>query len=107
MKELFDKQVALLKDYHFLILYWIAKAESLHLRYNITNVYDDLKHLKITRTKQNAVAYIESLTTLCFISMVEEHNRKNLYITNYGAKALELLYSQNIYSIKPSNFLEG
>ena len=97
----------MLQQYHFLILYWIAKAESKNERYNITNAYDDLKFQKITRTKQNAVAYVESLSTLHFVSVIEQHNRKNLYITQYGAKALELLNSQHKYSVKPSNFLEG
>ena len=105
--ELFEKQVYMLKQYHFLILYWIAKAESRKAKYNITNAYDDLKFQKITRTKQNAVAYVESLSTLYFVSVVDQHNRKNLYITEYGARALELLNSQHKYSLKPSNFLEG
>jgi len=107
VKELFEKQVSMLQQYHFLILYWTAKAESRNARYNITNAYDDLKFQKITRTKQNAVAYVESLSTLHFVSVVEQHNRKNLYITAYGAKALELLNNRHKYSLKPSNFLEG
>ena len=107
MKDLFLKQVEQLKDYHFLILYWVAMAESKAVKYNITYVYDDLKHLGITRTKQNVVAYIEALATLYFIILNDESNRKNLYITEYGAKALEFLVKQRAFTAKPSIFLEG
>ena len=107
MKDLFIKQVAQLRDCHFLILYWVAMAEAKKVKYNITYVYDDLKYLGVTRTKQNVVTYIESLATLCFINLNDESNRKNLYITEYGAKALELLVKQRAFSAKPSNFLEG
>ena len=107
MKQLFDEQISQLREYHFLILYWVAKAESQEQRYNITYVFDDLKFLGVTRTKQTVVAYIESLVALCFVKMMDEHNRKNLYITDYGAKALEILVRKQEYSIKPSNFLEN
>ena len=106
MKELFNKQVEQLQQGHFLLLYWIAKAESETLKYNITFAFDDLKYLGITRTKQNVVSYIDSLEALCFIRVQEEHNRKNLYITEYGAKSLEILVQKQLYSIKPSNILE-
>ena len=107
MKDLFVNQVNQLKEYHFLILFWVATAESKKAKYNITYVYDDLKYLGITRTKQNVVAYIEALATLCFINLNDESNRKNLYITRYGAKALELLVKQRAFTAKPSKFLEG
>ena len=106
MKELFTRQVYNLRDFHFLILYWVAKAESRTVKYNITHAFDDLKYLGITRTKQNVVYYLESLSALCFLRITEEHNRKNLYITEFGAKALEILVKQQEYTIKPSNFLE-
>ena len=77
------------------------------MRYNITYVYDDLKYLGVTRTKQNVVAYIEALANLHFITLNDESNRKNLYITKYGAKALEILVKQGTFTAKPSNFLEG
>ncbi len=107
MKELFKKQTEQLRESHFLILYWIAKAENANTKYNITNLFDDLKFAGLTRTKQNAVAYVEALCALCFINLLIEQNRKNLYITRYGAKALELLVKQRLYSTKPSHFLEG
>lgn len=106
VQDLFTKQVDQLKEYHFLILYWVAKAESEKTKYNITNVFDDLKSTGVTRTKQNVVTYIESLATLYFIRLIDEHNRKNLYITNYGAKALEILVKQRLFNVKPSTYLE-
>ena len=106
MDELFHNQIRQLGHHHFLILYWVAKAESQKSKYNITNAYDDLKFLKITRTKQTAVTYVESLNTLCFITIKEEHNRKNLYISDYGARALESLNQTEEFVVQPSNFLE-
>ena len=107
MNELFDAQVNQLKEAHFLVLSWVARAEDKDTCYNITNCFDDLKHHGITRTKQNAVAIVEALQSLCFVALREEGNRKNLYITNFGAKALEKLVLRRIFTSKPSAFLEG
>ncbi len=106
MNELFEKQIMNLKEVHFHILYWTALAEGKGQGYNITNIFDDLKFIKATRTKQSAVSYVESLVALCFIGIKGESNRKNVYITNYGAKALEYLISKNNFQIKKSMFLE-
>ena len=106
MNELFEKQVNNLKETHFHILYWTAMAEEKGALYNITNVFDDLKFIKSTRTKQSAVAYVEALAALCFIAINGDSNRKNIYITKYGAKTLEYLISNNLYKIRKSLFLE-
>ncbi len=106
MNELFEKQVAELQGAHFLVLYWTTVAEDKKKRYNITNVFDDLKSLKITRTKQSAVAYVETLKALCFITVREESNRKNLYLTNYGAQALEKMIISKKYTPDKSSYLE-
>jgi len=74
--------------------------------YNITNCFDDLKHAGITRTKQTAVAHVEALRTLCFLELRGEGNRKNIYVTNYGAKALEKLILAHTFGVKPSSYLE-
>ena len=81
-------------------------AEGKKQKYNITNVFDDLKFIGATRTKQSAVSYVESLVSLCFLGVGEESNRKNIYITKHGAKALEFLISKKVYQIKKSMFLE-
>lgn len=107
MEELFDKQISKLKEPHFHLLCWVAKAEGTNLPYNITNAFDDLKQLRITRTKQNVVSYIESLEALCFVTIAGDHNRKNLFITRYGARALEQLVGKRVFSAKKSPFLEG
>jgi hypothetical protein len=106
-KQLFDEQVAHLGEVHFLVLYWTARSEGAGVRYNITNCFDDLKHLGITRTKQTAVAAIEALTALRFVDLREEGNRKNLYITTYGAKALEALVLGRAFEPRTSAFLEA
>ena len=106
MKELFEKQIMELHSAHFLVLYWTTVAEDKKIKYNITNVFDDLKSLKVTRTKQSAVAYVETLKALCFISLKEESNRKNLYLTNYGAQALEKLIISKKFEPKKSSYLE-
>ena len=106
MNELFEKQIYNLKEVHFHILYWSALAEGKSKGYNITNIFDDLKFIGLTRTKQSAVSFVESLGALCFIGINAESNRKNVFITKYGAKALELLISKNSYQIKKSMFLE-
>jgi len=107
VSALFEDQVKYLGESHFLVLYWVAKAEDQGFRYNITNCFDDLKYLSITRTKQNAVALVEALHALRFLDVRDEGNRKNLYITPYGAKALEQLVFRGLFEAKPSPFLEG
>jgi hypothetical protein len=104
--HLFDDQVRRLHELHFLILFWAAQGEGRSCKYNITNCFDDLKHAGLTRTKQTAVAAIEGLATLCFIDIRDERNRKNIYITRYGAKALEVLVMSEQFQVKPSVFLE-
>jgi hypothetical protein len=105
--ELFDEQVANLSEAHFLVLCWAAQSEGRQAKYNITNVFDDLKHCSITRTKQTAVAAVEALGALRFVSLRGEGNRRNLYITHYGARALEALVLGQRYTPKPSAFLAG
>lgn len=107
MDTLFHKQVEKLQQHHFLILYWAAEAEVLGAKYNITNVFDDLKDTKITRTKQSAVAYVEALDMICFIDLREERNRKNIYITEWGAEALRILVSDKNFKTRKSRFLGG
>jgi len=106
MNELLEKQISNLMEVHFHILYWTALAEGKGTGYNITNIFDDLKFIGMTRTKQSAVSFVESLTALCFVGINGAGNRKNVYITKYGAKALEQLISNNNYQIKKSMFLE-
>ena len=60
IQELYDRQIEGLDYQHFLILYWTAVAEDKKARYNITNVFDDLKSADVTRTKQSAVSYVEA-----------------------------------------------
>jgi hypothetical protein len=105
--DLFGQQVARLTDAHFLVLSWAATAEDRKTRYNITNAFDDLKFLAITRTKQNAVAVIEALAALCFVDLRGEGNRRNLYITAHGARALERLVLSRRFNPRASAFLEG
>jgi hypothetical protein len=107
MKDLFEKQLSQLKEAHFLALYWTAKAEEKNMKYNITNIFDDLKYVGATRTKQSAVAFVDALAALCFIEVTGEGNRKHLYISSFGAKALESLLSDSKFKIKKSMFLEG
>jgi len=107
MDNLFKEQLGRLKEYHFLILYWAAEAEVKGVKYNITNAFDDLKDLNITRTKQSVVAYVEALFALCFIDMKEERNRKNIYLSESGAEALESLVKSSSFSTNKSRFLEG
>ncbi len=106
MDKLLDSQIGRLEESQFLILYWAAQAETLNIKYNITNVFDDLKDLKITRTKQSATSFIEGLYMLCFINVVEESNRKNIYISEYGAEALERLVNMSKIKVQTSRFLE-
>ncbi len=104
--DIFQEQVKHLGEPHFLVLYWVAAAEDRRMRYNITNCFDDLKYLRLTRTKQTAVSVIESLAALRFIAIRDEGNRKNIYITQHGARALESLVRQHTFAPKPSAFLE-
>ncbi len=106
MEKLFEQQVKRLQEHHFLILYWAALAEDKGLRYNITNAFDDLKFQGVTRTKQTAVAYIEALDVLNFIELKDESNRKNIYITEYGAEALAMLVSHKNFKTRKSGYLE-
>ena len=107
MKELFEQQAGQLGESHFLALSWAAQAEDRRIKYNITNYFDDLKYARITRTKQNAVTALDALRALRFVDIREEGNRKNIYITKYGAKALEGLVLEHKYALKASAFLEG
>lgn len=105
--DLFAQQVEHLAESHFLVLYWAAAAEDARVRYNITNAFDDLKFYGITRTKQNAVAIIEALAALRFVELRGEGNRRNLYITAHGARALERLALGRRFNPRKSAFLEG
>lgn len=96
MKRLFDDQIEMLAQPHVNLLYWAAVAEDRKTHYNITNAFDDLKHLKLTRTKQNVYAFIEALRVCCFLDIKERGNKKNLYITRHGAKALEVLLERGV-----------
>ncbi len=107
MEALFIQQVEKLEHHHFLIMYWAAEAEDLNIKYNITNLFDDLKDAGITRTKQSATAYVESLEMLCFIELKDEKNRKNIYITEYGAIALQKILEIKSYKTKKSRFIGG
>jgi hypothetical protein len=53
------------------------------------------------------VASVEALSALRFLSLRGEGNRRHLYITRYGARALEALVRRQAYTPKPSAFLEG
>ena len=106
-EELWKRQLAMLKRAHYLILYWAAQAEVMGKPYNITNVFDDLKSAKETRTKQKAVCYVETLEALCLIEVKEESNKKNIYITEAGEKALELQARQKRFKLVSSTFLGG
>ncbi len=104
--KLFESQTRRLSEAHFLVMYWAAQGEDLECRYNITNCFDDMKRLGITRTKQTAVAIVEALAALCFIEVREESNRKNIFITTYGAKALEALVLSGRFAPQASGYLE-
>lgn len=107
MNQLFTDQLGRLREHHFLILFWAAEAEVKGLKYNITNAFDDLKDLGVTRTKQSVMSYVESLRTLCFIDLKEERNRKNIYLAEHGAAALEELVKSSSFKTKKSRFMEG
>ncbi len=105
--DLWKKQLERLKRSHFLILYWAAQAEVMHRKYNITNAFDDLKSAGETRTKQSAVCFVETLEILCLVEIREESNRKNIYITEAGEKALEMQARQQTHKLVGSTFLGG
>ncbi len=102
--ELYKQQIEGLDYQHFLVLYWTMVAEDKREGYNITNVFDDLKLSGVTRTKQSAVSYVETLKYLQFIELREQRNRKSLYLTEHGAKALMRLGEK--FDILKSNYLE-
>ena len=104
---LFDEQVGRLQEIHYQILYWSAIGEDRHAKYNITNLFDDLKSAGLTRTKQTAVAAVAALSTLCFIDLRDEHNRKNIYITHFGARALEMMVTHSRFQPRKSVFLQA
>ncbi|MFW5996511.1 MAG: hypothetical protein ACOCZS_02290 [Verrucomicrobiota bacterium] len=106
MEQLFKEQVESLEEPHFLVLYWGATAEDRKRRYNITNCFDDLKFHGITRTKQTATSILDALEKLRFIDIRDEGNRKNIYITSYGARALESLVLKQTFTPKKSFTLE-
>ena len=105
--KLFNEQVERLQEGQFLVLYWAKLAEGAKINYNITNLFDDLKSARVTRTKQTVMGIVQALENLCFIDLREEKNRKNIYITRYGAKALETIIKQKRYTGKKSAFLEA
>jgi len=105
-EQLFKNQLDRLRQPHFLLLYWAAQAEVKNVKYNITNAFDDFKDVRVTRTKQSVVAYIEVLVALCLIDIRDENNRKNIYITEYGAKALEYLVQNKKMKTQKSRFME-
>jgi hypothetical protein len=105
--ELFEMQLARLKEPHFLILYWAMSSEDRGVKYNITNVFDDLKSAGVTRTKQTAVAVVAALEALCLIDLRDEHNRKNVYLTRYGGLALKHFAEQKSFEVRKSQYLEN
>jgi hypothetical protein len=107
MDQLFKDQLEQLREHHFLILFWAAEAEVKGLKYNITNAFDDLKDLGITRTKQSVMGYVESLHMLCFINLKEERNRKNIYLAEHGEEALKSLVTNSNFKTKKSRFMEA
>ena len=102
---LFEQQVSQLTQAQYLVLLWATQGEGLGVKYNLTNCFDDLKHAGITRTKQTAVAVVEAVRSLCFIEIKDERNRKNIYITKWGAQALAALVSAGHFQNLESQFL--
>ena len=107
MNSLFDEQVSHLGEEHFLVLYWATQSEGAARRYNITNCFDDLKYSGITRTKQTAMATVAALDALRFVDVRDEGNRKNIYITKHGARALRKLVLDQAFTPKSSLHLKG
>jgi len=104
--ELFTRQIDGLSESQFLVLLWAAQGEDHSVKYNITNCFDDLKQIGITRTKQTAVSVVESMRSLCFIEIRDERNRKNIYITKWGAQALASLVAAKRYVTRESFYLK-
>jgi len=107
IQELFELQLSRLCEEHFLALYWATVSEYNKVNYNITNYFDDLKHVGITRTKQTAVAAVEALRLMGLIDLRDARNRKNIFITRYGASALQRLVKAGNFKSKPSEYLES
>lgn len=105
LKDLLQLQISRLGYSHFLVLYWCAIGEGMGAKYNITNCFDDLKHCSVTRTKQTAVSVIETLHALGYVDVRDEHNRKNIYITHWGAKALQQLVLGKRFEVQESIYL--
>jgi hypothetical protein len=53
------------------------------------------------------VAFVEALAALCFVDLRGESNRKNLYLTEFGAQALQRLAASAKYSLEKSQSIEG
>ena len=104
--ELFRQQVSRLNYAHYLVLCWCAQSEDMNVKYNITNCFDDLKSCGVTRTKQTAVSVVETLYALSFVDIRDERNRKNLYISSWGAKALQQMVLSEKYVMNKSAYLE-
>ena len=104
--ELYELQLSRLGEEHFLALCWATVSEYKSLAYNITNYFDDLKHLGLTRTKQTAMAAIEAMRLLGLIDLRDSRNRKNIFITHFGADALQRLVKTHDFKGKPSEYLE-
>jgi hypothetical protein len=104
--SLFAQQIGQLTQAQYLVLLWATQGEGLGVKYNLTNCFDDLKHAGITRTKQTAVAVVESVRSLCFIEIKDERNRKNIYITKWGAQALAALVGISRFQDLDSLFLK-
>jgi hypothetical protein len=104
--DLLQDQLNRLGEGHYLILCWCTFCEDNSVKYNITNCFDDLKRAGITRTKQTAMSFVDTLWALCFVDVRDERNRKNIYITPHGAKALEHLVKSKRFNLKPSSYLE-
>jgi len=49
---------------------------------------------------------IDALWALCYIDVRDERNRKNIYITSHGSKALQQLIASKRFEMKDSSFLE-
>ena len=105
-KNLIEEQISRLGEHHFLILFWAMRAKDLKKAYNVTNVFDDLKSLSLTRTKQNAVSYIESLRVLSHIDLELKSNKKNIVITDFGLMVLQTLVEKEKFEMKNSTYLE-
>ncbi len=106
-EQLYELQLSRLGEEHFLALYWATVSEYKSLAYNITNYFDDLKHLGLTRTKQTAMAAIEAMRLMGLIDLRDSRNRKNIFITRFGANALQRLVKDRNFKSKPSEYLES